>query len=193
VLDEVDAALDDANVERFTNVIKGFLDRSHFIVITHHKRTMMAADVMYGITMQERGVSKRVAVKFDQVGADGRIAQEAIEAEDARAAAEAPEPDPLALLPEAPAAAAPAALESPAPTPVAAEVDERPEPPLMPEVHVTVSLADPAPATVEAAATRGNGNGKSGGNSGGKGKKGSMRERLAQMLEGKPAGDVTEN
>jgi chromosome segregation protein len=187
VLDEVDAALDDANVERFTNVIKGFLDRSHFIVITHHKRTMMAADVMYGITMQERGVSKRVAVKFDQVGADGRIAQEAIEAEDARAAAEAPEPDPLALLPEAPVAAA---APEPQPEPT---LDERPEPPLMPEVHVTVSLADPAPAAVEAAPTRGNGNGKPGGGGGGKGKKASMRERLAQMLEGKPAGDVTEN
>jgi chromosome segregation protein len=89
VLDEVDAALDDANVERFCNVIKGFLDQSHFIIITHHKRTMQAADLLYGITMQQRGVSRRVAVRFDQVGADGRISAEAIAEEDRRAA-EAP-------------------------------------------------------------------------------------------------------
>lgn len=73
ILDEVDAALDDANVERFTQIIKGFLDKSHFIVITHHKFTMQSCDVLYGITMQERGVSKRVSVKFDQVGRDGSI------------------------------------------------------------------------------------------------------------------------
>jgi chromosome segregation protein len=78
VLDEVDAALDEANVERFTSVIKGFLDKSHFIVITHHKRTMQGCDMLYGVTMQERGVSKRVAVRFDQVGADGKIADDAI-------------------------------------------------------------------------------------------------------------------
>ncbi len=78
VLDEVDAALDEANVERFTGVIKSFLDKSHFIVITHHKRTMQGCDMLYGVTMQERGVSKRVAVRFDQVGADGKIADAAI-------------------------------------------------------------------------------------------------------------------
>lgn len=78
VLDEVDAALDDANVERFTHVIKSFLDKSHFIIITHHKRTMAAADVLYGITMQERGVSKRVSVRFDQVSGDGSIDEKAI-------------------------------------------------------------------------------------------------------------------
>jgi chromosome segregation protein len=78
VLDEVDAALDEANVERFIGVIKGFLDKSHFIVITHHKRTMQGCDMLYGVTMQERGVSKRVAVRFDQVGADGKIADAAI-------------------------------------------------------------------------------------------------------------------
>ncbi|MGE3109866.1 MAG: AAA family ATPase [Phycisphaerales bacterium] len=68
VLDEVDAALDDANVERFCKVIHRFLDHSHFIVITHHKRTMQAASQLYGITQQERGVSKRVAVRLDQIG-----------------------------------------------------------------------------------------------------------------------------
>ena len=78
VLDEVDAALDEANVDRFCNVLDGFLDQSHFIVITHHKRTMQAADLLYGITMQERGVSRRVSVQFDQVSSDGSIAKEAV-------------------------------------------------------------------------------------------------------------------
>lgn len=82
VLDEVDAALDESNIDRFTQVVRGFLDRSHFIIITHQKRTMQVADQMYGITMQERGVSKRVSVRFDQVGADGKIAKEAIDAAD---------------------------------------------------------------------------------------------------------------
>ncbi len=73
VLDEVDAALDDANVERFGAIVRQFLDRCHFIIITHNKRTMQTADQLYGVTMQERGVSKRVSVRFDQVGEDGRI------------------------------------------------------------------------------------------------------------------------
>ena len=67
ILDEVDAALDEANVERFISVIASFLDHSHFIVITHHKRTMQGCNQLYGITMQERGVSKRVAVNFDEI------------------------------------------------------------------------------------------------------------------------------
>ncbi|MEQ9616486.1 MAG: chromosome segregation protein SMC [Phycisphaerales bacterium] len=73
VLDEVDAALDDANVERYCRVVHEFLDRCHFIVITHNKRTMQTADQLYGVTMQERGVSKRVNVKFDDVSQGGHI------------------------------------------------------------------------------------------------------------------------
>lgn len=73
VLDEVDAALDESNVERFGSVIRQFTDHSHFIVITHNKRTMQNADRLYGVTMQERGVSTRVSVRFDQVGKDGTI------------------------------------------------------------------------------------------------------------------------
>ncbi len=73
ILDEVDAALDEANVERFCGSLSWFLDRSHFIVITHHKRTMQACHKLYGVTMPQRGVSRRVSVRFDQVGRDGQI------------------------------------------------------------------------------------------------------------------------
>lgn len=64
-LDEVDAALDEANIERFNQVVREFLDHSQFIVITHSKQTMQCADVLYGVTQQEPGVSKRVSVRFD--------------------------------------------------------------------------------------------------------------------------------
>jgi chromosome segregation protein len=77
ILDEVDAALDEANNQRFNLIVQEFLDQSQFIVITHSKRTMQIADVLYGVTMQEQGVSKRVAVKFDQVDAQGRINEQA--------------------------------------------------------------------------------------------------------------------
>ena len=73
ILDEVDAALDEANNQRFNLVVQEFLDQSQFIIITHSKRTMQIADVLYGVTMQEQGVSKRVAVRFDQVDSQGRI------------------------------------------------------------------------------------------------------------------------
>ena len=66
VLDEVDAALDEANIGRFANILLEFLKHSQFIIITHSKRTMAYADVIYGITMQEQGVSRKVAVKFEE-------------------------------------------------------------------------------------------------------------------------------
>ncbi|MCH7870358.1 MAG: chromosome segregation protein SMC, partial [Planctomycetes bacterium] len=65
ILDEVDAALDEANNERFNAVVQEFLAHSQFIMITHSKVTMHCADVLYGVTMQEAGVSKRVSVRFD--------------------------------------------------------------------------------------------------------------------------------
>ena len=77
ILDEVDAALDEANNQRFNLIVQEFLGQSQFIVITHSKRTMQIADVLYGVTMQEQGVSKRVAVKFDQVDSQGRISEQA--------------------------------------------------------------------------------------------------------------------
>jgi chromosome segregation protein len=65
VLDEVDAALDEANIGRFTSIVQDFLVHSQFIIVTHSKRTMAVANVIYGITMQESGVSKRISVKFE--------------------------------------------------------------------------------------------------------------------------------
>jgi chromosome segregation protein len=77
ILDEVDAALDEANNQRFNLIVQEFLDQSQFIVITHSKRTMEIADLMYGVTMQEQGVSKRVSVKFDQIDSQGQISEHA--------------------------------------------------------------------------------------------------------------------
>jgi chromosome segregation protein len=66
ILDEVDAPLDDANVERFMRLIREFSRETQFILVTHNKRTMEGADRLYGITMQEQGVSRLVGVRFDE-------------------------------------------------------------------------------------------------------------------------------
>ncbi|MDV6376745.1 chromosome segregation protein SMC [Sporosarcina sp. GW1-11] len=67
ILDEVEAALDEANVVRYSNYLKKVSDRTQFIVITHRKGTMEGADVLYGVTMQESGVSKLLSVKLSEV------------------------------------------------------------------------------------------------------------------------------
>ena len=64
ILDEVDAPLDEANVARYNDLVRGMTDRSQFILITHNKRTMEVADTLYGVTMEEPGVSKLVSVKL---------------------------------------------------------------------------------------------------------------------------------
>lgn len=64
ILDEIDAPLDDQNISRFVNVVRQFTDRSQFIIITHNKRTMAIADRIYGVSMQERGVSKILSMEF---------------------------------------------------------------------------------------------------------------------------------
>jgi chromosome segregation protein len=71
VLDELDAPLDESNINRFLRVLKRFLTQSQFIMITHNKRTIAIADVLYGVTMQEHGVSKIVGVKFHKADDDG--------------------------------------------------------------------------------------------------------------------------
>jgi chromosome segregation protein len=67
LLDEVDAPLDDANVERFLNMLRRFGDKTQFVVITHNKKTMESAGCIYGVTMQELGISKLVSVSLDGV------------------------------------------------------------------------------------------------------------------------------
>jgi len=67
ILDEVDAALDEVNIDRFGQLLKEFLAKSQFIVITHCKRTMAIADLLYGITMQEAGVSKPISVQVKKL------------------------------------------------------------------------------------------------------------------------------
>jgi chromosome segregation protein len=66
ILDEVDAPLDDANIDRFAEMVKEMTEQSQFIIITHSKRTMSVVDTMYGVTMQEPGISKLVSVKMNE-------------------------------------------------------------------------------------------------------------------------------
>jgi chromosome segregation protein len=69
VLDELDSPLDDSNIDRFIDLLRSFMERTQFVVITHNKRTMEAADILYGITMQESGVSTATTVKLEEVEA----------------------------------------------------------------------------------------------------------------------------
>lgn len=73
MLDEVEAALDEANVSRFGHYLSDFQNDTQFIVVTHRKGTMEAADVLYGVTMQESGVSKTVSVRLEDVKEGGNF------------------------------------------------------------------------------------------------------------------------
>jgi chromosome segregation protein len=78
LLDELDAPLDESNIGRFTNLLGKFVDNSQFIIITHNKRTVSAAQAIYGVTMEERGVSKTVSMKFSANKGDLETHQENI-------------------------------------------------------------------------------------------------------------------
>ena len=73
ILDEVEAALDEANVKRFGRYLSDFQEDTQFIVVTHRKGTMVAADVLYGVTMQESGVSKIVSVRMEDINEEGKM------------------------------------------------------------------------------------------------------------------------
>ena len=80
IMDEADAALDEANVERYVNLIKEFAKTTQFIVVTHNKRTMESARMLYGITMEESGVSKVMSVNLAERNPEADQKKEAIEA-----------------------------------------------------------------------------------------------------------------
>jgi chromosome segregation protein len=106
ILDEVDAALDDTNVERFLRVLRDFVGPTQFCVVTHHKRTMAECQKLYGITMQQRGVSSRIAVSLDEVehvtgGTDGTGPGRLVDARGVRAARERETREIDAVVPEA--------------------------------------------------------------------------------------------
>ena len=74
ILDEMDAPLDESNINRFIRVLDRFVSQSQFIIITHNKRTIAKADILYGVTMEERGVSKLVGMKLsEERGSDGEL------------------------------------------------------------------------------------------------------------------------
>jgi chromosome segregation protein len=74
ILDEMDAPLDESNINRFIKVLDRFVSQSQFIIITHNKRTIAKADILYGVTMEERGVSKLVGMRLEaDRGSDGQL------------------------------------------------------------------------------------------------------------------------
>ncbi len=72
VLDEIEAALDDVNVKRFANYLNGYTDRTQFVVVTHRKGTMEASNAIYGVTMEEKGISRLVSMKMADYVASGQ-------------------------------------------------------------------------------------------------------------------------
>ena len=70
ILDEVDAPLDDANIGRFLNLVDDFSEETQFIIITHNKQTMARSKAMYGVTMQERGVSQLISARLEEEAAE---------------------------------------------------------------------------------------------------------------------------
>ena len=121
LLDELDAPLDESNINRFIGVLKRFLEHSQFLIITHNKRTIGMADVIYGVTMQEHGVSKLVSMKFHKT--TGALSEQAPTAPPAGAAVSPPSPHsmesagpaPLSIAEAVRMAGNPAAMPPPVP------------------------------------------------------------------------------
>jgi len=111
ILDEVEAALDDANIDRFLQLIRRFSDRAQFVIVTHQKRTMDAADVLYGVSMGGDGITKVVSRKLPrEAGEDGGEEPEVAEAL-------APAPPPFAGVEDAAEEAEPAGEDASPETP----------------------------------------------------------------------------
>ncbi|HVP38314.1 MAG TPA: chromosome segregation protein SMC [Candidatus Saccharimonadales bacterium] len=96
ILDEVDAPLDDANIDRFVALLRHFSRNTQFVVITHNKRTMEVCDVLYGVTMQEPGCSRMISVSFEKAAGDGNGNGSGAQA--AAPATEGSDPDPQPAL-----------------------------------------------------------------------------------------------
>ena len=78
LMDEVDAALDENNVDRFVGVLREFSQQSQFLIVSHNKRTISAAGTIFGVSMPEPGVSKKIAVRLDDIADDGQLAPAAL-------------------------------------------------------------------------------------------------------------------
>jgi chromosome segregation protein len=70
LLDELDAALDDSNIGRFVGVLKDFLELSQFLIITHNQHTIAGADIVYGVTQEEKGISKIISMRLKRIGVE---------------------------------------------------------------------------------------------------------------------------
>jgi chromosome segregation protein len=99
LLDELDAPLDESNIGRFTKLLKHFAKDSQFLIITHHKRTIAATNAIYGVTMEERGVSKTVSMRFNHERGEAEAVPETVadavrQAQPAATLPGNPEPEP---------------------------------------------------------------------------------------------------
>ncbi|MBI5821835.1 MAG: chromosome segregation protein SMC [Verrucomicrobia bacterium] len=156
VLDEMDAPLDESNINRFLNILRRFLKQSQFVLITHNKRTIAMADVLYGVTMQESGVSKIVSVKFTRRAEDHGDAQpldhyEGDSTMETTKADVTPAPAPVTapIMPEAQQPVATAVSEpvaEPAAEPVAESAASAAEP-VAPVTESVAPVAEPAAST----------------------------------------------
>jgi chromosome segregation protein len=119
ILDEIDAPLDDANCRRFLNIIDSFSHQTQFIIITHNKITMEMANNLYGVTMEQAGISKLVAVRFTDAKEDSGSSVALIDTSETVAVDSTPDDDMETTAPvEAEAPAADAAAEDEIPAPV---------------------------------------------------------------------------